>query len=171
MIQKVSTGLVDICLEINGLVIISNGHCPTEQNDGKKTLHSDLSKGLEQANNIIIQQINYMSQQNCSINVICEDIFIVICHFCSSKEWNAKVFMDGFTSDFSTTISINERIKKHKSIIPSVTAAYTFIGCDSVPNLLQLFLIWLRNRRRDSSTFFTNCTIRIQGCTWWAFKK
>ena len=141
MIQKVSTGLVDICLEINGLVIISNDHCPTEQNDGKKTLHSDLSKGHEQANNIIIQQINYMSQQNFSINVICEDVFIVICHFYSSKEWNAKVFMDGFTSDFSTTISINERIKKHKSIIPSVTAAYTFIGYDSVPNLLQLFLI------------------------------
>ena len=82
-----------------------------------------------------------MGQKNRSINVICEDVFIVICHFCNSKEWNSKVFINGFTSDSLTTISINEKKKKHKSIIPSITAAYTFTGCDSVPNLLQLFLI------------------------------
>ena len=72
--NQISTGLVDIGLtEKNCLVITSNDHCPTEIKDGKKTLRSDLGTGHEEDDNIIIQQINHMGQQDCSINVICED--------------------------------------------------------------------------------------------------
>ena len=59
LIQQISAGLVDIGLtEINRLVILSNDRCPTELKDGKETLRSDLAAGHEEADNIIIQQIN-----------------------------------------------------------------------------------------------------------------
>ena len=76
-----------------------------------------------------------MDQQDCSINAICEDtdVFILSCHFCNREEWNAKVFMNGFTKDSSTTISINKTVKKHKSIVLSILTAHTLTGCDSVP--------------------------------------
>ena len=138
MIQKISTGLVDIGLAINHIVITSNYHCPTELKDGKKTLRSNLSEGHEEAGNVIIQQINHMGQRNCSINVICEDFFIVICHWCKSEKWNAKVFMNGFTSNSSTTISINETIKQRKSIITSTTAACTFKDVIQFQNCMVL---------------------------------
>ena len=41
--------------------------------------------------------------------------------------------MNGFTNDSSTTISINKKIKKHKSIVPSILTAHALTGCDSVP--------------------------------------
>ena len=74
LIQQISAGLVDIGLtNKNHLVITSNDHCTTELKDGKKTLRSDLGTGHEEADNIIIQQINQMGQQGCSINVICDE--------------------------------------------------------------------------------------------------
>ena len=125
--------------EKNRIVITSNDHRPAELKDGKKTLPSDLGTGHEEADNHIIQQIqiNHMGQQDCTISVICEDtdVFILLCHFCNSKEWNVKVFMNGFTKDSSTTISINETDKKHKSIVPSILADHALTGCDSVPKL------------------------------------
>ena len=136
--KQISTGLVDIGLtEKNRLVITSNNHCPTELKDEKKTLRSDLGTGHEDGDNIIIQQTNHMGQQDCSINVICEDtdVFILLCHFCYSEEWNAKVFMNGFTKDSSTTISINEAVTKHKSIVPSILDGRALKGCDSFPKL------------------------------------
>ena len=112
-------------------------HCPTELKDEKKTLRSDLVTGHEESDNIIIQQTNHMGQQDCSINVMCEDtdVFILLCHFCNSEEWNAKVFMNGFTKDSSTTISINEAVTKHKSIVPSILDGRALKGCDSFPKL------------------------------------
>ena len=138
LIQQISAGLVDIGLtEKNRLVITSNDHCPTELKDGKKILRSDLGTSHEEADNIVIQQINQMGQHDCSINAICEDtdVFILLCHFCNSEEWNAKVFMNGLTKDSSTTISINKTVKKHKSIVPSILAAHALTGCDSVSKL------------------------------------
>ena len=138
LMKQISTGLVDIGLtEKNRLVITSNNHCPTELKDEKKTLRSDLGTGHEDGDNIIIQQTNHMGQQDCSINVICEDtdVFILLCHFCYSEEWNAKVFMNGFTKDSSTTISINEAVTKHKSIVPSILDGRALKGCDSFPKL------------------------------------
>ena len=41
--------------------------------------------------------------------------------------------MNGFTKDSSTTISINETDKKHKSIVRSILADHALTGCDSVP--------------------------------------
>ena len=43
--------------------------------------------------------------------------------------------MNGFTKDSSTTTSINEAIKKYKSVVPSILAAHALTGCDSVPKL------------------------------------
>ena len=106
--------------EKNRLVITSNDYCPTELKDGKKRLRSDLGKGYEEAGNIITQQINHVVQQDCSRNVICEDkdVFILLCHFCNSEEWNAKVFMNGITKYSSTTISVNETVKNTNKLVP-----------------------------------------------------
>ena len=41
--------------------------------------------------------------------------------------------MNGFTNDSSTTISINKKIKNHKSIVPSILTAHALTGCDSIP--------------------------------------
>ena len=118
--------------EKNRLVITSNDHCPTEIKDGKKALHSDLDEGHEEAENIITQQINDMEQSDCSINVICEntDVFPYCVIFAK-----ANIFMNGFTKDSSTTTSINEAVKKYKSVVPSILAAHALTGCDSVPKL------------------------------------
>ena len=61
--------------------------------------------------------------------------FSLLCHFFNSEEWNANIFMNGFTKDSSTTTSINEAIKKYKSVVPSILAAHALTGCDSVPKL------------------------------------
>ena len=108
-----------------------------ELRDGKKKFRSRLATGHEEADNIIIQQINHRAQQDCSINVICEDTddFVLLCHFCNSKEWNTKVFMNGFNKNSLTTISINETVQKHKSIVPPILAGHALTGCDSVPKL------------------------------------
>ena len=76
-----------------------------------------------------------MGQQDCSINAICEDadVFILLSHFCFIEEWNAKVFMNGFTKDALSMISVNETVKKHESIAPSILASHALTGCDSVP--------------------------------------
>ena len=124
-------------IEKNRLVITSIDHFRTELKDGKKTPCSDLGTGHEKPDNIIILQINHMSQQDCSINVICKDtdVFILLCHVCNSKEWNAKVFMNRFLKDSSTMVSINEAVKTHKSIVTSILAAHALTRCDSIPKL------------------------------------
>ena len=43
--------------------------------------------------------------------------------------------MKGFTKDSSTTISINETVKKHRSVVPFMHAAYALTGRNSVPKL------------------------------------
>ena len=43
--------------------------------------------------------------------------------------------MNGITKCSSTTISVSERVKKHKSIVPSILAAHALTGCDTVPKL------------------------------------
>ena len=142
LIQQISAGLVHIGLtEKNRLVITSNDHCSTDLKDAKKTLCSDLGTGHEEADTIIIQKINHMGQQDCSINVIWEDtdVCILFYHFCNSEEWNTKVFINGFTKDSSTTISINETVKKHKSIVPSILAVHALTGYDSVPKLCGIW--------------------------------
>ena len=80
--------------EKNRLIITWNYHCATEPKNGKKALHSAAGTGHEDADNTIVQQTNHIGQQDCSINVICEDTdaFILLCHFCNSEEWDAKSF-------------------------------------------------------------------------------
>ena len=46
--------------------------------------------------------------------------------------------MNGFTKDSSATTSINEAIKKYKSVVPSILAAHALTGCDSVPKLYDI---------------------------------
>ena len=53
--------------------------------------------------------------------------------------------MNGFTKDSSTTILINEAVKKHKSIVPSMLDAHALVGCDSVPKLFGIAKIKVIN--------------------------
>ena len=132
---------MDICLtEKNCLLITSNNHRPTELKYGKKTLYSDLGTGHEEDHNVMMQQINHMGKQDCCLNVICKhtDVFILLCFFCNNEEWNAEVFLNGFTKDSSSTISINETGKTHKSIVPSTLAAHALADCDSVPKFYAI---------------------------------
>ena len=47
----------------------------------------------------------------------------------------SAIAKNGFTKDSSTTISINEIVKKHKSIVPSILAAHPLTRYDSIPKL------------------------------------
>ena len=77
------------------LVTASNDYCPTKLKDGKKTLPSDLGTVHEEAGNIIIQQIDHMDQQDCYINVTCEDTgaFFLLCHFAIAKNGMLKFLL------------------------------------------------------------------------------
>ena len=52
-----------------------------------------------------------------------------------AKNEMLKVFMNGLTKDSLTAISINESVKKHKSVVSFTLAAHVLRGCDSVPKL------------------------------------
>ena len=59
--------------------------------------------------------------------------------------------MNEFTKDSSTTILINEAVKKHKSIVPSMLDAHALVGCDSVPKLFGIAKIKVINALKSVS--------------------
>ena len=69
----------------------------------------------EEADVIIPHQVfAAITDGKSSVKVCCEDmdVFVLLCHSYKIKQWEAEVFMEGFTEG-KNVISIKESVRKH----------------------------------------------------------
>ena len=66
------------------------------------------------------------------------DVFVLLCNMIVVKGWwDVEVFMQGFNSN-TTLISIKKRTENHTDVIPSLVAAHSLCGCDTVPKMFGI---------------------------------
>ena len=70
------------------------------------------------------------------MKVISDDtgMFVLLLHFYIEQSLSTTVFLEG-TGSNRNVIDIGKTAEKQKDVVPSLLAAHTFSGCDSVPKL------------------------------------
>ena len=62
------------------------------------------------------------------------DVFVLLLHFYIEQSLSATVFFEE-TGSNRNVIDIRKTAEKQKDVVPSLLAAHSLSGCDSVPEL------------------------------------
>ena len=90
----------------------------------------DMSTTFEDT--IIVQQLYHKERHKTALVVTDDtDIFILLLHFVHSANLTNRVMLMSPIQS-RTVIDINETVRKHQDIIPSLMAAHGLTGCDTV---------------------------------------
>ena len=96
----------------NKFIITSKEDIPEQLHFGRQLERHDLLTTQEEVDVIISHQVfAAITDAKSSIKVCCEDtdVFVLLCHSYQIKQWEAEVFMEGFT-DGKNVISIKESV-------------------------------------------------------------
>ena len=112
------------------LVVTGSETVPIEINNGVVMRQQDMSSTHEDT--IIVQHLYHKERHKTALVVTDDtDIFILLLHFVHSANLTNRVMMMSPIQG-RTVIDINETVRKHQDIIPSLLAAHWLTGCDTV---------------------------------------
>ena len=119
----------------NTLIVIKPAGMPVEIQHGNITERPDLQNSNEEADIIITHQVLYlMLIKSCpSVHVICDDtdVFVLLVHHYALHSLQGELTMEATSRD-RQVIDIGKTVLEHKNIVPSLLAAHSISGCDTV---------------------------------------
>ena len=119
------------------LVITSQSECPVQVHLGIKTLRHGMSTTDEEADVITPQQVITAIEEGATcVKFISDDtdVFVLLLHFYIEQSLSATVFFEETGSNRNVT-DIRKTAEKQKDVVPSLLAAHSLSGCDSMPKL------------------------------------
>ena len=104
---------------------------PIQIKHGHLTHRNDMATTQEEADTIIIQQLSHVTGGTAVVMADDTDIFLLLLHFCYSKDIVCRVFMKSTSSGYEV-IDIAATVQKQEDIIPCILAVHALTGCDTV---------------------------------------
>ena len=133
LIEIITKHLLEKVQSDKKLVITSSNEIPEEVQNGVRRKREDLRTSHEEADPIIPQQVLFAAKEGAKcVKIVSDDT-----DFFDQQKLSTTVLMEE-TSEQWKMIDIGKTVAKHKDIIPSLIAAHTLSGCDSVPQMFGI---------------------------------
>ena len=143
LIELLGQGLLGLFTNapcVKKLVITSQRECPVQMHHGIKALCHGMSTIHEVTDIIILQQVIIAIEERATwVKVISDDtdVFVLLLQLYIEQSLITTIFLEGAGSN-RNVIDIEKTAEKQQDVVPSLLAAHTLSGCDSMLDLYGL---------------------------------
>ena len=125
---------LDSVTQSNVLVVTGEESVPIQVYKGQKSLRMDLTSSLEEADNIIAQQVVSLGKDSDARVVALADdtdVFVLLLYFYSQYSLKSAIFMESPVYRRSC-VDISATFLQHSTVVPDLPAIHALSGCDTV---------------------------------------